>query len=159
MILRATRRWPGDLQVSVTQVKVLDQVGGSERALSLARRLAQTSPRTQTFLLWAGVAGRQRPGSEIPILEKARRQSSDHHLSFALARAYLRQGRMKRAIELATELSKQGRTAKIRASAHELLAKIFKMDGRHHRAKWEVEEARRIRSLFDEVKKNKGLRK
>jgi hypothetical protein len=143
---RARARWPGSLEAAAAEIEVLLATARTGDAAVAARRLGERSPLPRTFHLWARATAAAAPGSEIPVLEDARaRFPKEESFSFALAEAFLRGKQLARARETAEAILAQVTTPASLAAAHDLLARVHLADGRPHRARYEAEQARKIR--------------
>lgn len=143
---RARRRWPGSLEVATAEVEVLLATARTGEATAAAAALAGRSPLPQTFHLWARATAAAAPGSEIAVLLDGRsRFPKEESFAFALGEAYLRGKQHVRAREVAEAILSQATTPASLAAAHDLLSRIHAADGRPHRARYEAEQARKIR--------------
>lgn len=143
----ARSRWPHDVSVASAEVELLLAAKEGAKAEAAARALAQASPLAETYLLWARAVGQAgRPGEDISvILEGRRRYPADESFSFALGEAYLRARQFDRACAVAEEILGSTSLPSSLARAHGLLARIHLANGRPHRARYEVEQAEKIR--------------
>jgi tetratricopeptide (TPR) repeat protein len=142
----ARRRWPASVPVASAEVEVLLAAKEPERAVQAARTLARRDPLPETFQLWARAAAHGAPGAELPVLRDARRRFPDEdRFSFALADAYLRAKQIKKAMTLAEEIQRRASSTAILIQAHLLLSRVHAADGRPHRARYEAEQARKLR--------------
>jgi hypothetical protein len=65
---------------------------------------------------------------------------------FALSEAHLRAKQFEQARKLVDEILNQATAPSTIAAAHDLLARIYNSDGRPHRARYEIEQAQKIRA-------------
>jgi len=126
--------------------EVLLATSKPDEAAAAARSLATRSPLPRTFHLWARAAAASPPGSELPVLQSGQtRFPKEESFAFALSEAFLRGKQLARAREIAESILSQATSPASLASAHDLLARIHQADGRPHRARYEAEQARKIR--------------
>ena len=142
---RARKRWPRDEEVGMAQVRALMAAGEGDRAATAAAALAAHSETPAVFHLWArAMAGHE--GGAVQVLREARKRfPAELSFDFALADAYVREKKIKPALQLAEAIMRQATATATLAQAHDLLARIHLADGRPHRARYEQEQARKLR--------------
>lgn len=143
IVTTAKKRWHGNVALSMREVDVLLAIDKKSDAKQAAKRLAKLAPRPETYLTWSRTA-EDKEAAEI--LSVARRKfPQDRPVAMALVRTFMRRKQHPRARELAEEILQASRNPSDLAQAHDLLAQVFRADGRVHRARYEAEQAVKIR--------------
>jgi tetratricopeptide (TPR) repeat protein len=145
---RALLRWPANVEIGLAATEVLLALGKPAEALRQARTVLEQelSPQAYRSLARASRAA-EGPAASVAILVDARRRFPDElDLGFDLAVAYLAADEPEQALKTAQGVLKRANNAATVARAHGLLSRIYRAQGRVHRARYEAEQARRIRA-------------
>ena len=139
--------WPHRDEVNRVQVKLLLARKDAARAQEVARKLVQANPSAASYLLWAAAA-RQAGGAaaEVEVLTSAiARHPANVGLAFQLSHANIRARDYGAARKVAEQILAGSQTTAVLIKAHTLLAQIHRLAGDNHRARYEADQARRLR--------------